>query len=385
VSARTTVNNVPRAGYDEVVLLTGFPSFRARRMAEEIVCSSGPRALVHAVVHPKLATDATSALDALPLDARKRVQLIEGDAAAMDLGLSGEELRALGREVDRIHHCVQVSYVGAEPAVAEHVNVGAAYEVLEVARACEHLQCLIVHSSASVSGDRAGIVREDELERGQRYRNPVEETLARAERVYRRAGRAKHPVPIAVLRPTIIVGDSHSGEVDRLEGPYLLILLMLAAPPDFALPIPGRADVPLNLVPIDFVTQAALRIGRDPRAPGRTFHLVDPDPLPSRKVMELVAHAGGRRVPSAFLPANLTRALLRAPGLERIAKSPRAFLEQMVLPVTYDHTGADELLAGTGITCPPLASYVDRLVSYVQKWLDARVTKREAEQHDPLA
>ncbi len=355
-------------------------------MAEEIVTAEGPRALVHAVVHPKLRADATSALDALPLDARKRIKLIEGDAAAMDLGLSGAEFRSLAREVDRIHHCVQVSYVGAERAVAEHVNVGSAYEVLEIARACEHLQCLVVHSSASVSGDRAGVVREDELERGQRYRNPVEETLARAERVFRRAmAESPRSLPITVLRPTIIVGDSHTGEVDRLEGPYLLILLMLAAPADVALPMPGRADVPLNLVPIDFVTKVALRIGRDPRAVGRTFHLVDPDPLPSRRVMELVARAGGRRVPSAFLPANLTRALLRAPGLERIAKSPRAFLDAMVLPVTYDHTNTDELLRGTDITCPPLASYVDRLVSHVQKWLDARVTKRDSEQHDPLA
>lgn len=377
---------MPRKGYDEVVLLTGFPSFRARRMCEEIVLSEGPRALVHAIVHPKLQADALAALDALPLDARRRVNLIEGDAAAMDLGLSGAEFRELVREVDRIHHCVQVSYLGADRATAEHVNVGAAREILEIARACEHLECLVVHSSAAVSGDRSGVVREEELDCGQRFRNPIEETLARAERVYRRAMTAKKkPVPITVLRPTIVVGDSRTGEVDRLEGPYLLILLMLAAPPDFALPLPGRTDVPLNLVPIDFVTKAALRIGRDPRAVGRTFHLVDPNPLPSREVIELVARAGGRRVSTGFLPANLTRALLRAPGLERVAKSPRAFLEAMVVPVRYDHSGADELLQNTGIACPPLDSYVDRLVAYVQKWLDTRSQKRDSELPDPLA
>jgi thioester reductase-like protein len=375
---------VPRAGYDEVVLLTGFPSFRARHMAEELVCSSGVRTLVHAVVHPKLRDDALLALDSLPLDARRRVQLIEGDAAAMDLGLSGAEFRAFAREIDRIHHCAQVSYLGAERQAAEQVNVGSAYEVLELARACAHLQCLVVHSSATVSGERSGVVREEDLDCGQRFRNPVEETLARAERVYRRAMHAKHPVPVVVLRPTIVVGDSHTGEVDRLEGPYLLILLMLAAPPDLALPMPGRSEVKINLVPVDFVAKAALAIGRDARAIGKTFHLVDPNPLPSRKLVELVAHAGGRRVPTSFLPANLTRALLRAPGLERFAKSPRAFLDTMMVPVTYDHRAADEILAGTGIECPPLETYVDRLVTHVQRWLDARSTKRDSEQHDPL-
>ena len=241
-----------RAGYDEVVLLTGFPSFRARRMCEEIACEPGSRTLIHAVVHPKLARDAATALDALPLDARRRVHLIEGDAAAMDLGLSGAELRELSGEVDRIHHCVQVSYLGASREVAEHVNVGAAREILEVAALCKNLKCLVVHSSATVSGDRAGVVREDDLDRGQKFRNPIEETLAEAERIYRR----QKNIPIAVLRPTMVVGDSQTGEADRLEGPYLLILLILAAPPDFALPLPGRGDVPLNLVPIDFVTKA---------------------------------------------------------------------------------------------------------------------------------
>lgn len=377
---------MPRKGFNEVVLLTGFPSFRGRRMAEELLRDDGPRVFVHAVVHPKLASAASAALDALPLDARRRVHLMDGDAAAMDLGLSGAELRALGREVDFIHHCVQVSYLGADHASAEHVNVGAAREVLEVARVCPHLRCLVVHSSASVSGDRSGVVREDELDCGQRFRNPIEETLAQAERIYRRAMVAKKaPVPIAVLRPTIVVGDSIHGEVNRLEGPYLLILLMLTAPPELAVPLPGRADVPIHVVPIDFVTKAAREIGRDPRAPGRTFHLVDAHPLPSRQLVELVAHAGGRRAPTGFVPANLARALLRAPGIERIAKSPRAFLEAMVVPVTYDHRNADELLQDTGITCPPLETYVDRLVSHVQKWLEARARRRDADLPDPLA
>jgi thioester reductase-like protein len=356
-------------------------------MCEEIVLAKeGPRALVHAIVHEKLEADAAMALEALPLEARKRVNIIEGDAAAMDLGLSGAEFRELASEIDRIHHCVQVSYLGADAAVAEQVNVGAAREVLEIARACKSLRCLVVHSSASVSGDRSGVVREEDLDRGQRFRNPVESTLADAERIYRRAMVSKKdPVPIAVLRPTIVVGDSRTGEVDRLEGPYLLILLMLAAPPDFALPLPGRSDVPLNLVPIDFVTKAALHIGRDPRAPGRTFHLVDPNPLPSQRVVELVARAGGRRVSNSVLPANLTRALLRTPGVERALKSPRAFFDAMVVPVRYDHAAADELLQNTGIACPPLESYIDTLVAHVKQWLEARDHKRETDMHDPLA
>jgi hypothetical protein len=55
---------MPRTGYDEVVLLTGFPSFPARKMCEELL-RAHRRTLVHAIVHPKFADDAREALDEL--------------------------------------------------------------------------------------------------------------------------------------------------------------------------------------------------------------------------------------------------------------------------------------------------------------------------------
>jgi hypothetical protein len=80
--------------------------------------------------------------------------------------------------------------------------------------------------------------------------------------------------------------------------------------------------------------------------------------------------------------------LLRTPGLDRIAKSPRAFLETLTTPVTYDSRNADELLATLGVeACPPLEAYVDKLVEYVQKRVrDRRAIKRTADEvEDPLA
>jgi len=174
-------------------------------------------------------------------------------------------------------------------------------------------------------------------------------------------------LPITVVRPATIVGDSRTGEVDRFDGPYLLIVLVVTSPPDMALPLPGRGDATLHLVPIDWVAQAAVAIGRDRRARGRTFHLVDPRPITTRRVFEIVAKAGGRPGPRGSIPANLAKAVLRAPGLERITKSPRALLETLTTPVTYDATNANELLASLGVAaCPPFEAYADKLVDYVK-------------------
>ena len=373
---------MPRAGYDEVVLLTGFPSFAARKMCEELV--RGPeRTLVHAVVRSQSREEAEGALDGLPLEQRRRVNLVEGDAAAMDFGLSGSELKALAPEIDLIHHMAQVSYLGADRKLATQVNVNSAREVLEVASQCTSLKNLVYHSTAQVSGDRTGLVLEDELDKGQSYRNVVEETLARGERIVRsKMGK----LPISIVRPTIIVGDSQTGEVDRFDGPYFLILLIVTSPPDFPLPLPGRGDTHLNLVPIDYVVRAAKMLGRDPRAPGRTFHVGDPAPLTVRRVFELVAAAGGRRTPRGFIPANLTKALLRTLGLDRLAKSPRAFLDALATPVSYSFANTTELLADSDVRCPPFESYVEGLVEYVQHRLrEKRARDREGgEFEDPL-
>jgi hypothetical protein len=175
-----------------------------------------------------------------------------------------------------------------------------------------------------------------------------------------------------------VVGDSQTGEIDRFDGPYLLILLIVTSPAEIALPLPARGDAPLNLVPADYVARAARAIGLDPRSPGRTFHVVDPAPLTARRVFELVAVAAGRRTPRGFIPANLTKALLRTPGLERFAKSPRAFFDALATPVTWSSPNADAILGDAGLKCPPLEGYVDKLVEYVQSRLREKREKREA-------
>jgi thioester reductase-like protein len=373
-----------RRNQEAVVLLTGFPSFRARKMLEHLLAVE-PNTRVYAVIRLKFAREAEAALAQLSKEQRERVVPLEGDAAAMDLGLSGAEYRRLAEEIHRVHHLAQVTYSGASRAMAEQVNIGAMREIIEFGSCCKNLRSIVVHSSAMVSGNREGLVRESELEMGQSFHSPVEETLALAERLARAA---MSRLPIVVLRPTVVVGDSISGEVDRFDGPYLGILLLVSSPQDLPVPLPTRGDALLHLVPIDFVVRAACHIGRQSGAIGRTVHLADPRPLTVRRVFELCAASGGKRLPGGFIPSRVTKALLSTPGLSALAKSPRAFVDTLATPVRYDTQNAEELLAGSGITCPPFESYVDAVVGYVRRRVqERRITiglEREGEVEDAL-
>lgn len=351
---------------DETVLVTGFPSFRGRKVLLGLLARD-PGCQVYVVVPPRFTLEAEQVLARLPEEQRRRVVQLVGDAASMDLGLSGVEYRELAARVQRIHHVAQVTYPGVPREMAERVNVGATREIIELGRLCARLRSIVMYSTALVSGSRTGIVYERELSAGQTFRTVVEETLARAERLMRSAMRE---LPVCVVRPSFIVGDTGTGEVDRLDGPYLLMMLIMGVPPDLAVPLPTRGDAPLNLVPIDFVVNAALHIGASDAALGRTFHLVDPSPPSVRRVFELVARAGGRPGPSGFIPTGVTRAVLSVPGVSLLAKAPRAFVDVAATSVRYDATNTEDLLADSGISCPPFESYVAELVAHVRQRMD---------------
>jgi len=154
---------------------------------------------------------------------------------------------------------------------------------------------------------------------------------------------------------------------------------LVTSPQDLPVPLPTRGDALLHLVPIDYVVRAAHFIGRHPKAIGRTFHLADPRPLTVRRVFELVAASGGKRLPGGFIPTRVTKALLSAPGLGLLAKSPRAFVDMLATPVRYDTRNSAELLHDSGIVCPPFESYVDTLVAHVRGRVQERRVQSRAD------
>lgn len=366
----------------ETVLVTGLPTLLARQVTRELLATESTR--VVAVVRPALHEGARAFAASLPAPQRKRLTLLEGDAAAIDFGLSGAELRKLGREVTCLHHAAHATYLGVDATVAETMNVRATREAIEVARALGQLRAFVHHSTAYVSGDRRGTVLEAELDRKQAPRNVVEATRMRAEKLVRAAS---DRLPTVVVRPTTIVGDSSTGEVDRLDGPYLLLLLLLSSPAEIALPYPTEGDAALHLVPVDYVARAAVALGRAPEAIGLTFHLADPKPLTVRQTFELFARAAGRRLPRGSIPANIAKALLRTPGLDRFVRSPRAFLDQLATPVVYSTRNADLLLATRGLAAPALETYVEAMVASVRDRQHEQRQRRDAvvdQEDDPL-
>jgi dephospho-CoA kinase len=340
-------------------LITGFPAFTAKRMIGQILAAE-PETRLYVLARDKFSADAESFLASLP--DRTQAEVLVGDVCDMDLGLSSAEYRALSRELTWIHHLAGIYFMGVDEDTARRVNVVGTRTVIDLARDAGRLERVVHWSTAMVSGDRKGTFYEDDLEAGQKFRNAYERTKYEAERLVRAAMRQ---LPITVVRPGIIVGDSRTGEIDKLDGPYYLMVLIATNASRVRLPLLGRSNAPLHLVPIDYVVEAAWHVARGETAAGKTFHLVDPAPLSARAVFESVAEHAHTEKPRGHIPRPLARAVLRTTGLSRLGRGPLAFLDLLDHAVLYDQTTTTQALAGTGVRCPPLADYLPVLVRYV--------------------
>jgi len=350
------------------LLISGYPGFRARAVlarALELDANARPTLLVH----PERRGDADAALEKTPHG--ERAQVLEADPAALDFGLGRAEYFGLAERITHVQHVYQVLDLGAPAGAAEAVNVGGAREMIEFARVAKRLTRLVHHSSIFVSGDRNGVVLETELAAKQSFRSPVARTLALAEAMFGRMP----GLPLTVVRSGHVVGDTAHGVMDRLDGPYPLLVLLASSPPGTHLPLPPRSEVSVQVAPVDYVAKAALALAAMPEALGKTVHLVDPRPPSVGRLLEDSARHFGVEIDTRINPRALGRALFGNPGLSLVAQNLRGVIELITNSATYDDRVARALLEPAGLGCPSLETYLPVLLEHVgERVADKRVT-----------
>jgi thioester reductase-like protein len=214
----------------------------------------------------------------------------------------------------------------------------------------------------SVAGILACFARSD-LDVGQTFNNFYEESKALAEREVRAA--LGGGLPVTVYRPSVVVGDSTTGETQKYDGPYCVLRLLLRQPRIAVLPVPGKPfETSFNVVPSDFVSHAIAWLSTRPGAVGLTYHLADPSPMSIDRLLRVMAAATGRRVWRVPVPYRLARYELE--HVRRlVGVSPQAF-DYFVHQTRYDTTNASRDLAPGRFAVPRFNAYVDRLVEFVK-------------------
>jgi len=348
--------------FDETVFITGFPGFLATRLVKRLA-SEGAR-FVLLTQQPFLATarEVVAQISGETGAAAASFAIVEGDITKPDLGLGPLELERARAETSTIFHLAAIYDLAVDCDVASHVNVEGTLNVCEFAKTVPGLRRFNYISTCYVAGKREGLIKEDELHHDQGFRNHYEETKYLAEL---EVNALKAELPVTIIRPSVVCGDSRTGETAKYDGVYYLIHYLRKWPSALTMLNIGNREVCLNLVPVDFVVEAMAALAKDERAVGATVQLADPTPLTTKELFDQISRVIRGRDSFATVPAGVVYPVLMLPFAPKITGLPHSAVPYFFLEQTYDTTRARELLEPHGIRCPRFPNYVEALVNFV--------------------
>ena len=346
----------------ETFFITGFPGFIADRLLERLARKQCRFILL---VQPSWLDRARHEIDRIAqLTGRssEEFRIVEGDITQPRLGLSQSDFEFTQQETTRLFHLAALYDLAVEREPAMRVNVGGTRNVVDFARSLPSLQHFHHVSTCYVAGKREGPILETELSHDAGYRNFYEESkyLAEVE-----VEAVKDQLPVTIHRPSVVCGDSRTGETVKYDGVYYLILYLLKWPSLSSINI-GNHRVSLNLVPVDFVVDAMAALAFDQNAIGKTVQLSDPGPLTTNELFNAIARSANGKRSRITAPATWVRFFLMLPPSPGITGLPHSAVPYFFVKQLYDSSQAQTLLKPHGIQCPPFPTYVDNIVDFVK-------------------
>ena len=311
-----------------------------------------------------------------------RVVPVFGDLTNKKLGLSADSLKLLKGQIDHFYHLAAVYDLAADAESQIAVNIEGTRNTVELAKALEVGHFHLV-SSIAAAGLYEGVFREDMFDEAENYDHPYFMTKHESEKIVRQECK----VPWSVYRPAMVVGDSTTGEMDKVDGPYYffkLIQRMRQLLPPW-MPSIGLEGGRINIVPVDFVVDALDTISHKDGIAKKCFHLVDPVGYRVGDVLDIFSRAAHAPKMNlfinaallGFIPRSVVKGLMALAPVRRVRNAvmkdlglPPDMLTFVNYPTRFDCRDSLAMLKGSGVACPNLKDYAWRLWDYWERHLD---------------
>jgi NAD(P)-dependent dehydrogenase (short-subunit alcohol dehydrogenase family) len=359
--------------------VTGATGFIGRRLVDNLLQRKGT---IHVLVRAQ-SVDKVAAL--WP---GTRVVPVVGDLSQPMLGVDPAKLKG----TKHFFHLAALYDMTASAEDNEIANVTGTRNAVALANAVggtfHHV------SSVAVAGEFKGLFREDHFAEGQKLPSAYHRTKYDAEALVR----AEATVPFRVYRPAVVVGDSRTGEMDKVDGPYYFFTAIKKVKhllPEWV-PLLGPELGWTNIVPVDFVAAALDHIAHQPGLDGQAFHLTDPRGIRVGEALNTFAAAANAprmalRVDTKLLdllPKGVISMLFQLPQMRDIRRTfladlgiPDEVIGHMALVPQFDTRDTERALAGSGIAVPPLESYANKLWDYWARTMDPDLRKDRSLRH----
>jgi NAD(P)-dependent dehydrogenase (short-subunit alcohol dehydrogenase family) len=360
--------------------VTGATGFIGKRLVKTLLARKG--ATVYFLLRKESERKVPELLEYWGVS-KARAIAVFGDLTGKKLGVAADDIKGLKGEIDALFHLAAVYDLKADEESQIQANIEGTRNVVEFAKAIDakHLHHV---SSIAAAGLYEGVFREDMFDEAENLDHPYFNTKHESEKIVRKESK----VPWTVYRPAFVVGDSKTGEMDKVDGPYYFFKVIQRMrqllPPWF--PAVGLEGGRFNIVPVDFVVSCIDHIAHSKAdIKGRAFHLVDPTGYRVGDMLDIfskAAHAPKMNlfVNAAllgFIPKSVKKGLMAMAPVRRIRSAvmkdlglPDDILEFINWPTRYDRRDLDAALKGSGIECPKLDDYAWRLWDYWERHLD---------------
>ena len=359
--------------------VTGATGFIGKRLVKKLLERKG--AVVHFLIREESADKVADLRNFWGVGPARAVPVF-GDLTAKKLGVAADDVKKLKGEIDHFYHLAAVYDLAADEETQVAVNIEGTRNTVDLAKAIDagHFHHV---SSIAAAGLYEGVFREDMFDEAEGLDHPYFQTKHESEKIVRQDCK----VPWTVYRPAMVVGDSQTGEMDKIDGPYyffkLIQRLRQLLPP--WMPTVGLEGGRVNIVPVDFVVNALNVISHQKDIGKKCFHLVDPVGYRVGDVLDIfsrAAHAPRMNlfVNAAllgFIPKGVKKSLMALAPVRRVRNAvmkdlglPEDMLTFVNYPTRFDCRETLAALKGSGVSCPNLKDYAWRLWDYWERHLD---------------
>lgn len=293
----------------------------------------------------------------------------------------------LAGEIDHVFHLAAVYDMGMTDATADRVNNEGTRNLVDFVNKLGGTVRLHHMSSVAVAGaDYQGVFTDDMFDEGQTVQHPYYRTKYESEKIVRENA----TVPWRVYRPGMVVGDSETGEMDKIDGPYYFFKAIQRLRDTFPkwMPLLGIQGGQMPLAPVDYVADAmdAIAHKTDEKWDSRAYFLIQSDaPTAGEMLATFMRAAHGpefvRQLPTQEIPfewestlRTLASRLPMARTLEKRLSSalgvPLSILGYVNNRCEFDDRNTRAALRGTRVRCPKLEDYAEVLWRYWELHLD---------------
>jgi len=359
--------------------VTGATGFIGRHLVEKLLARKG-------TIFVLVRKGSQKKLDALIRDQgwdAKRIKAVTGDLARPGLGVTPQQAAALSGKIKHFFHLAAIYEIGADPEKQREVNVEGTRHAVEFAEKVK-AGCFHHVSSIAAAGLYPGVFREDMFDEAEELdRDPYLRTKHDSERVVREECQR----PFRIYRPSMVLGHSKTGEIDKVDGPYYLFTLIKRMRELFPqwMPTIGIEGGRLNMVPVDYVVDAMDHIAHKRGLDGGCFHLTDPEPKRFGEMLNVFCRAGHApemtmRLDArmlAFVPSAVRMAVANLPPVKRFTRMllrdlriPPETLGFVTYPTRLDCRETERALKASTLRVPELEDYAWKLWDYWERHLD---------------